>query len=69
MISYLKENRLGRATFLPLTSIQSKTGSIKKEVTGQPGVIGMANEIVTVKNAFIQLAEYLLGRTVVVDTR
>ena len=68
MISYLKENRLGRATFLPLTSIQSKTGSIKKEVTGQPGVIGMANEIVTVKNAFIQLAEYLLGRTVVVDT-
>jgi len=67
MISYLKENRLGRATFLPLTSIHSKAPGIKKEVLAQPGVIGIANEIITTKNAFLQLAESLLGRTVVVD--
>lgn len=67
MITYLKDNRFGRATFLPLTSIQNKSGTIKKEVTAQPGVIGIASEIVTTKNAFLQLSEYLLGRTIVVD--
>ena len=47
MIEYLKENRLGRATFLPLTSIEHPQEFKTPEVLDEKGVVGMANEIVS----------------------
>ena len=66
MISYLKTNRLGRATFLPLNSITDR-GSIRSDVLKEKGVIGIASDLVEVDQKFTTLAKNLLGRILVVD--
>ena len=67
MIEYLKKNRLGRATFLPLNSINTKSGFNQREALKEPGVIGLASELVTTGTEYAGLATYLLGRVLVVD--
>ncbi len=67
MIAYLKQNKFGRATFLPLTSMNGGQGIRQKEALSEPGVIGLANSLVTVEDKFKGLAENLLGRTIVVQ--
>lgn len=66
MINYLKQNKFGRATFLPLTSMRGGGGFRQPEVLKEPGVIGLASGLVNVEGKFKDLAEQLLGRTVVV---
>ena len=67
MITYLKQNKYGRATFLPLTSMHS-AGTIRQmEVLNEKGVIGLAHELVHVDDRFKDLMKQLLGRTVVID--
>ena len=66
MIAYLKQNKFGRATFLPLTSMNGGQGIRQKEALSEPGVIGLAHTLVTVEKRFQGLAENLLGRTIVV---
>lgn len=68
MIEHLKKNRFGRATFLPLTSIVPKTLPEKGNILKEKGVLGIANELVQTDQEFHKLADYLLGRVVVVDT-
>ena len=68
MISFLKENRLGRATFLPLTSVSAKGNPKNEAAMGEPGVIGLANELVQCDHKYDEVAAYLLGRVLVVDT-
>ena len=67
MIEFLKKNKYGRATFLPLTSMQNKRGFTNTAALQEPGVIGVASELVTVGVEYQGLANYLLGRTLVVD--
>ena len=67
MIGYLKQNRYGRATFLPLTAIRGGQGFARAEALREPGVIGTADKLVTVEDKFTSLAEHLLGRTLVAD--
>lgn len=67
MIAYLKKNRYGRATFLPLTSMRPKGGLIREEVFSEPGVIGVASELIRVDKQYKNLAQYLLGKILVVD--
>ena len=67
MIEFLKKNKYGRATFLPLTSMQNKKGFANAAALKEPGVIGVASELVTVGSEYQGLANYLLGRTLVVD--
>ena len=67
MIAFLKNNRFGRATFLPLSAISKKNFG-KDKISNEPGLIGYASELVIVDNEYRELAEYLLGRCVVVDT-
>lgn len=66
MIEYLKNNRFGRATFLPLSSISGRKYP-KDNMSGENGFIGYASELVDVEPEYLELAEYLLGRCVVVD--
>lgn len=67
MIAYLKQNKFGRATFLPLTSMHPGGGGIRhQEVLKEPGVLGIASALVQVEDRFKGLAEQLLGRTIVV---
>ena len=66
MIQFLKQNKFGRATFLPLTSIKSY-GSIRETAAlKEPGVIGTANTLVSVDEKYRELADHLLGKTLVV---
>ncbi len=67
MIAFLKKNKYGRATFLPLTSTGGRRGMNRPEVLKEPGVIGVADTLVQVDEKYKSLAENLLGRTIVVD--
>lgn len=67
MIQYLKQNRLGRATFLPLTSITKPQEFKNPEALGEKGVIGMADELVDIEDQYKNVARAMLGRIVVVD--
>ena len=67
MIGYLKANKLGRATFLPLTSVRGKEGQINDAVLREEGVIGPAAELVSFDKTYNGLIQYLLGRIVIVD--
>ena len=68
MINFLKKNRFGRATFLPLTNIRRRNSTISPSVLQDEGVIGIASTLVKVEERFQALVDSLLGRTVVVDT-
>ncbi len=68
LIEYLKKNKYGRVTFLPLTSIGQGGGFAKPEALKEPGVIGLASDLVHVDPEYQVLAKYLLGRVVVADT-
>ena len=67
MIEFLKKNRYGRATFLPLSSISGRGGFSQKDALREPGVVGIASELVTTQSQYRELASYLLGRVLVVD--
>ena len=67
MIRFLKENRLGRATFLPLTSITNPQEFKNPDALSEKGVIGMADELVNIEERYRNVAKAMLGRIVVVD--
>lgn len=67
MIRFLKENKLGRATFLPLTSITNPQEFKNPESLSEKGVIGMADELVKLDNKYRNVAKAMLGRILVVD--
>ncbi len=69
MVEYLKVNKLGRATFLPLTSITAKgLGQNQEGALKEVGVLGYANTLVQVAEEYKELMKFLVGRTLVVDT-
>ncbi len=68
LIEYLKKNKYGRVTFLPLTSISRRDGFSQPEALKEPGVIGLASDLVKTESEYQVLAKYLLGRVVVADT-
>ena len=67
MIQFLKTNRLGRATFLPLTSITNPQEFKNPDALKEKGVIGMADELVHIEDQYRNVAKAMLGRIVVVD--
>ena len=68
MIGYLKQNRLGRATFLPLTSVRGKDNSKNEKYLSEDGILGFANTLVQTKEKYEGVLSYLLGRVFVADT-
>lgn len=67
-IEYLKKNKYGRATFLPLNSIANKTGFNNERVFSEKGVIGLACDLISINKEYENIGKYLLGRIVVTDT-
>lgn len=67
MIAYLKQNKLGRATFLPLTSVKPYGSFHKPEALKEPGAVSTADKLVKTEGRYKALAEFLLGRTLVAD--
>ena len=67
MIEFLKKNRYGRATFLPLTSIRGRKAQASEGVRGEAGFIGMGDELVKTDDRYKNIASFLLGRIYIVD--
>lgn len=67
-IEYLKKNKLGRATFLPLSSMSGKTNFNTPDALQETGVLGLASDLVNVDSKYDGVSKYLLGRVMVVDT-
>ena len=68
MIGFLKQNRLGRATFLPLTSVKGKDNSKNEKYLKEEGILGFANKLVRADARYDGIMSYLLGRVLVADT-
>ena len=69
-IDFLKRNRAGRATFLPLTTIKARTISSQNQdaIATSPGFLGMADELVTFDIRLEAIFKNLLATTAIFDT-
>lgn len=66
LVEHLRNNNLGRASFLPISSIRGKR--IENVISnGMKGVIGIASDLVKCDKKYSQIVLNLLGRTVVVE--
>ena len=65
LVEYLRKNNLGRASFLPITSVRGR--KLDKIKGHEKGVIGIASDLVKYDKKYEQIITNLLGRTVVVD--
>ena len=69
-IDFLKRNRAGRATFLPLTTIKARSISSQNQdvIASSPGFLGMADELVTFDAKHEAIFKNLLATTSIFDT-
>lgn len=66
LVEYLKANKLGRATFLPISDITADAdydSSLGKE----KGVLGPVSDFVKTKKEYSEIIKYLMGRFILVD--
>lgn len=66
LIEYLKKNKYGRATFLPISSAKGG-GFSNTEFLKEPGVIGIADTLVEYDSGYKDLISSLLGRIIIID--
>ncbi len=65
-IYYLKDNNLGRATFMPVSSVRGRTLQ-EDDIEDESGYVGIASELVRCDDEYYDIVDSLLGRTVVAD--
>ncbi len=65
LINYLKQNNLGRATFLPLNIIKGKMLTIDNETKNHAGFVGIASELIEYHEKFSEVISFILGRTII----
>ncbi len=69
LIQYLKANKLGRITFLPITSVKPREQSANvTSALREVGALGVANKLVTYDSQYENVISNLLGNTLIVDT-
>ena len=69
LIDYLKVNKMGRITFLPITSVKPREQSTQVTLAlNEKGALGVANKLVTYDKQFENVISNLLGNTLIVDT-
>ena len=66
LVNFLRENKLGRASFLPITSMKGQKLA-KVNTKGLDGFIGIAADLISFDKQYEQIIFNLLGRTVIVD--
>lgn len=66
LVEHLRKNNLGRASFLPISSVKGK--KLDKIKGNEKGVIGVASDLIKYNKKYEQIILNLLGRTVIVDT-
>lgn len=67
LINYLKINKFGRATFLPLTTVRARKEFSFEKALSEKGAIGTANDLIEAEERFRELLKSLCGSTLVVD--
>lgn len=68
LIQYLRQNRLGRATFLPMTTVRGKLlNDRERQALRLPGCIGVASDLIDCAPEYRGIVENLLGRTVIAE--
>ena len=65
LVEHLRKNNLGRASFLPITSVKGK--KLDKIKGNEKGVVGIASDLIKYSKKYEQIIINLLGRTVIVD--
>ena len=65
LVEHLRKNNLGRASFLPITSVRGK--KLEKIKGHEKGIIGIASDLIKYSKKYDQIILSLLGRTVIVD--
>lgn len=65
-ISYLKQNNIGRATFLPVSAIKPRKME-EKGLDDNFGFVDIASNLVTCDNTYRNIVENLLGRVIIVE--
>ena len=68
IINYLKSNKLGRVTTLPLSALELKDNEVYVKATKEHGAIDLAVNLVSYKPEYVKLAKFLLERCLIVDT-
>ncbi|MCR4868305.1 MAG: chromosome segregation protein SMC [Lachnospiraceae bacterium] len=68
LIRFLKKGRHGRATFLPLTAVKKREEFPHPKALKEPGIIGLADELVSHDKIYDGILSSLLGRVIVADT-
>ncbi len=69
LIEYLKINKLGRITFLPITSVKAREQSASVTAAlNERGALGVANKLVSYDKQYESVISNLLGNTLIVDT-
>ncbi|WZY01159.1 chromosome segregation protein SMC [Bacillus sp. FSL W7-1360] len=68
-INFLKKNRLGRATFLPLATVQGKTmpEHVHHALAQTEGFLGLASALITYDVTYEKAMQHLLGTTVIAE--
>ena len=67
IISWLKSEKLGRATFLPLDAVKGDRSLARPEALKEPGAIGTAASLVKADSRYSGIVNFLLGQTLVAD--
>ena len=68
-ISYLKEKKAGRTTFLPLDTLRHRTRTADEErAASEPGILGFASDVITYEEKYKTVFTSLLGKTLLADT-
>ena len=63
-INYLKHNKIGRVTFLPMNIIKSKKIN---NIQARTNFIGIASDLISYEEKYRDILENILGRTIVID--
>ncbi|MCX5780657.1 MAG: AAA family ATPase, partial [Firmicutes bacterium] len=68
-IQFLQRERLGRATFLPLDILRAQgvPGNLRGKIIAEPGVLGLAADLLTYDREYAKVVKYLMGRVLVVQ--
>ncbi|MFL0195938.1 chromosome segregation protein SMC [Clostridium sp. WILCCON 0269] len=67
LIEYLKKNNIGRATFLPISTVKGRRTLNVRRFEKIKGYIGVASELVSYNEEFKDVLNYILGRTIICE--
>lgn len=67
LVNHLKNNKLGRATFMPMDIVKGKIMSVDEKVKNTKGYVGVASELISYDKKFQGVIEHVLGKTIICE--